>query len=117
MIYCGNQSTVTQLGIGETYVRKGHDYVTVAADLATRRVIHVAPSKGWHTIGRIKDHLKAKCLMKLCRMYVSEKSGEHSILKVFKYKFFKYTHTSLALNRRRIGKYLLSFCQLLERHI
>ncbi|WMJ72160.1 ISL3 family transposase [Cytophagaceae bacterium ABcell3] len=55
-----DQSSVTQLGIDETSVRKGHDYVTVAADLATRRVIHVTPGKDRHTIGRIKDHLKAK---------------------------------------------------------
>lgn len=55
-----DQSNVTQLGIDETSVRKGHDYVTVAADLSTRRVIHVTPGKDQHTIGRIKDHLKGK---------------------------------------------------------
>lgn len=55
-----DQSTVTQLGIDETSVRKGHDYVTVAADLATRRVIHVTPGKDQHTIEQIKDHLKVK---------------------------------------------------------
>jgi transposase len=55
-----DQSDVTQLGIDETSVRKGHDYITVAADIATRRVIHVTPGKDQHTIGCIKDHLKKK---------------------------------------------------------
>lgn len=55
-----NQEMVEQLGIDETSVRKGHDYVTVAADLATRRVIHVTPGKDHHTIERIRDHLKTK---------------------------------------------------------
>lgn len=55
-----DQSSVTQLGIDETSVRKGHDYVTVAADLASRRVIHVTPGKDADTIGQIKDHLKTK---------------------------------------------------------
>jgi len=55
-----DQSKVTQLGIDETSVRKGHSYVTVAADLATRRVIHVTPGKDQHTITRIKEHLQTK---------------------------------------------------------
>lgn len=55
-----DQSNVTQLGIDETSVRKGHDYITVAADLATRRVIHVTPGKDQHTIERIKEHLQTK---------------------------------------------------------
>lgn len=55
-----DQSQVTQLAIDETSVRKGHDYVTVAADLATRRVIHVTPGKDHSTIGKIKDHLVSK---------------------------------------------------------
>lgn len=58
--HADDQSNVTQLGIDETSVRKGHDYVTVAADLSTRRVIHVTPGKDQHTIERIKDHLERK---------------------------------------------------------
>lgn len=54
------QDEVRQIGIDETSVRKGHDYVTVAADLNTRRVIHVTPGKDSHTIGRIKGHLQQK---------------------------------------------------------
>ena len=55
-----DQSGVTQLGIDETSVRKGHDYVTVAADLETGRVLHVTPGKDQTTIERIKDHLVSK---------------------------------------------------------
>lgn len=55
-----DQSSITQLGIDETSVRRGHDYVTVAADLETRRVIHVTPGKDQKTIERIKGHLKEK---------------------------------------------------------
>jgi transposase len=55
-----DQSEVTQLGIDETSVRKGHDYVTVATDMSTRRVIHVTSGKDQSTIGKIKDHLLSK---------------------------------------------------------
>jgi transposase len=55
-----DQSKVTQIGIDETSVRKGHDYITVAADLRTRRVIHVTKGKDSEAIGRIKDHLESK---------------------------------------------------------
>ena len=48
------------MGIDETSVRKGHDYVTVAADLETGRVLHVTPGKDQTTIERIKDHLVSK---------------------------------------------------------
>ncbi len=36
---------VTQVGIDETSAKKGHDYVTVCADLETRRVIHVSEGR------------------------------------------------------------------------
>lgn len=55
-----DQSEVSQIGVDETSVRKGHEYVTVAADLSTRRVIHVTPGKDQHTIGHIKEHLRSK---------------------------------------------------------
>jgi transposase len=55
-----DQSSVTQLGIDETSVRKGHNYITVAADLAERRVIHATPGKGQDTIERIAGHLAQK---------------------------------------------------------
>lgn len=55
-----DQSQVEKVGVDETSVRKGHDYVTVAADLATRRVIHVTGGKDQASISRIKDHLQTK---------------------------------------------------------
>jgi transposase len=55
-----DQSEVRQIGIDETSVRKGHDYITVAADLPFRRVIHVTEGKDSDSIGRIKEHLESK---------------------------------------------------------
>ncbi len=55
-----DQRSVSCLGIDETSVRKGHNYVTVAADLSCGRVIHVTPGKDQHAIGRIKEHLSQK---------------------------------------------------------
>ena len=55
-----DQNEVTQLGIDETSVRKGHDYITVAADIDARRVIHVTPGKDRQTIRRIRAHLQQK---------------------------------------------------------
>jgi len=54
------QSSVTRIGIDETSVRKGHNYVTVMADIDQRRVLHVTPGKDQQTISRIKDHLQSK---------------------------------------------------------
>jgi len=53
-------STVTQLGFDETSRRKGHNYITVAVDLAQRRVIHVVEGKNAKTIADIKDYLALK---------------------------------------------------------
>jgi len=55
-----DQSTVTRIGIDETSVRKGHDYITVAADLLRRRVIHVTEGKNSESIGKLKEHLESK---------------------------------------------------------
>jgi transposase len=55
-----DQSGIRQLGLDETSVRKGHDYVTVAADIEERRVVHVTPGKDAAAIGRIKEHLSSK---------------------------------------------------------
>ena len=55
-----DQSSVEQIGIDETSTRKGHDYITVAADMKEKRVIHATPGKDSQTIGRIKSHLESK---------------------------------------------------------
>jgi transposase len=55
-----DQSSVTRIGIDETSVRKGHNYVTVMADIDQRRVLHVPPGKDKQTISTIKRHLQSK---------------------------------------------------------
>lgn len=55
-----DQSRVEQLGIDETSVRKGHNYITVAADLSTRRVIHVTEGRDSEAVGKVKEHLENK---------------------------------------------------------
>lgn len=55
-----DQSSVTRIGIDETSSRKGHNYVTVMADIDQRRVLHVTPGKDIETIFHIKGHLQSK---------------------------------------------------------
>ena len=53
---------IERLGLDETSRRKGHSYITVAADLDERRVIHVAEGKGKAAVGPIKDYFLSKGL-------------------------------------------------------
>lgn len=55
-----DQRGVEQIGIDETSSKKGHDYVTIAADLKTRRVLFATGGKDESTIGRLKEHLVSK---------------------------------------------------------
>jgi transposase len=55
-----DQSTVTRIGIDETSTVKGHNYVTVLADIDSRRVLFATPGKDKGTIFRIKEHLQNK---------------------------------------------------------
>src|SRR2546428_10157308 len=55
-----DQSGLTQLGMDETSTRKGHHYVTIAADLATRRVVNVQVGKGKKEVEAICKHLEAQ---------------------------------------------------------
>ena len=48
--------TVTQIGMDETSRKKGHNYVTIFADLDQRRVIHVCEGKDASTV---EDFTKA----------------------------------------------------------
>ena len=48
---------VNQIGIDETSTKKGHNYVTIFADLDTRRSIHVTPGKDADTISDFVDAL------------------------------------------------------------
>jgi transposase len=55
-----DHSGVTALGIDETSSKRGHEYVTLAVDMETSRVVHATEGKGAETITAIADHLQAK---------------------------------------------------------
>ena len=55
-----NQSNLSNLGIDETSVRKGHNYVTLAVDMDKRRVVYVTPGKDAQTLANLKDYLESK---------------------------------------------------------
>ena len=52
-----DQSKLQDVGIDETSSRKGHQYVTLAADLKERRVIFATEGKDEKTIESFKEHL------------------------------------------------------------
>jgi len=49
-----------RIGVDETAARRGHDYITVFADLDARRVLFACPGKGSSTVKEFKAFLKAK---------------------------------------------------------
>ena len=55
-------SDVTQIGIDETSAKKGHRYVTVAADLKRRRVIYASTGKDEQCIQSLRNYLERKNL-------------------------------------------------------
>ena len=55
-----DHSGITKLGIDETSAKKHHKYVTLAADMDNRSVVHVTQGKGADTITAIRAHLQAK---------------------------------------------------------
>jgi transposase len=50
---------VTSLAMDETSSRRGHRYVTVFADMGSRRVIFATPGKGKETVGRFTNDFHA----------------------------------------------------------
>lgn len=52
--------TVTQVGMDETSRKKGHNYVTLFADLERRRVVHVCEGKDAATVDSFAKSLEAK---------------------------------------------------------
>ena len=52
-------SSVTALAIDETSYRRGHHYLTLAADADRRSVLFVTPGRGSDTLGRLAEHLEA----------------------------------------------------------
>ena len=54
-------SSVTSIGIDETSTKRGHNYVTVIADMEQRRVIDVQMGKGSDSVAKFAEQLEAKC--------------------------------------------------------
>jgi len=50
-------SAVSAVGIDETACRRGHDYLTIAADAAERKVVFVTEGRDAATIARFAKHL------------------------------------------------------------
>lgn len=53
-------SAVTAVAIDETSCRRGHNYLTIAADTEQRRVVFVTEGKDAGTIARFAEHLVAR---------------------------------------------------------
>ena len=54
-----DQSEVTRVGVDETSRAKGHDYVSIFADMDERKVIFVADGKNHGTVQEFKGNLEA----------------------------------------------------------
>jgi transposase len=52
-------SAVTAVAIDETSCRRGHDYLTLAADMAERKVVFVTEGKDSKTVADFAEHLTA----------------------------------------------------------
>ena len=57
--YNEEYSTLDSVGIDETAVAKGHDYITLFVDLNKKRTLHIAQGKGSDTISDFANYLKA----------------------------------------------------------
>lgn len=55
-------SEVTQIGIDETSSKKGHWYVTVAADLKEKRVVFATTGKDEQSMKKLSNQLESKGL-------------------------------------------------------
>jgi transposase len=54
-----NYSNVTTIGMDETSIAKGHDYLTLFVDLVNRRTIHIAEGKSSDTVVKFKEDFEA----------------------------------------------------------
>jgi transposase len=54
------QNDVQSIGIDETSTKKGHNYVTLAVDMESKRVLYATSGKGSESIDKLKDHLEEK---------------------------------------------------------
>ncbi|HHM01656.1 MAG TPA: ISL3 family transposase, partial [Caldithrix abyssi] len=55
-----DQSAVKSIGIDETSKKRGHDYIMVAADLESRRVVYACPGKDAGAVSRLANHFTRK---------------------------------------------------------
>ncbi len=55
-----DQTNIRMIGIDETSKTKGHNYVTLAADLDAKRVVFVCEGKDEATIKQLKSHFESK---------------------------------------------------------
>jgi transposase len=59
-ILSDDQSKVVNIGIDETSIKKGHNYVTIAVDMDERRVIFAKPGKDSSLLSELSTHLQSK---------------------------------------------------------
>ena len=50
-------SNVTKIGVDETSFKRGHDYVTIFADLEHSKILFVAPGKDYETLEKFRNEL------------------------------------------------------------
>ena len=55
-----NQQEVTNIGIDETSSKKGHQYITIVADMDKRRVLFATEGKNKEAIRKLKKHFSTK---------------------------------------------------------
>ena len=51
---------VNKIGMDETSVKRGHNYVMLSVDLDKKRVIHAVPGKDEGTVEQLRNHLETK---------------------------------------------------------
>ena len=55
-----DQLGIVDIGIDETSTKKGHNYITIAVDMHTRRVIFARPGRDAGVLTELKNHLESK---------------------------------------------------------
>jgi len=55
-----DHSQITEIGLDETSIRKGHKYITVAVDMQTNQVFHVTAGKDKESVEKIQKYLESK---------------------------------------------------------
>lgn len=55
-----DHSQLKQMGIDETSIKRGHNYITVAVDMESRKVVHVTPGRDKESVRRVREYLQTK---------------------------------------------------------